>query len=353
MGNNYLVVDGIINTGTNSVTNISLSRSRNLNDSTYAVLPENGAIIDIQSSAGNSYQLKQVSDGQYISDTLSLDIGETYRLHIITANHDEYLSDLVPVKQSPLIDSITWQQNNGITIYADTHDPANNTHYYRWDYIETWQHDASYEISWGLNNDTIIPVDPTTYSTYTYHCWTTNNSTNIVLATSAALTQDVISKAPIANIPNNSDEIRIRYSILVRQYALTPEAYQYWSIIQKNTQNIGTLFDLQPSQLHGNIASVNNKNEPVIGFISAGSVQQKRIFIDHLDLVNWQPSPIQLYCPVKSIEKNPGNVFLWTYSDTSYAPYYFVSGGGLNITKKVCLDCRDQGGTNIKPAFWQ
>jgi hypothetical protein len=296
--------------------------------------------------------LQQASAVAYSSNPLNLDINQTYRLRITTSSGGQYLSDFATVKQSPPIDSITWQQNDGVYIYANTHDATNNTRYYRWDYTETFEHNAPYEISWGVKNDTIFSIDDTTYATYTYHCWTDSNSTSILLGTSVALSQDVISKAPVTSIANNSKKIGMRYSILVRQYALTQEAYNYWGIIQKNTENIGTLFDVQPSQLYGNISSVTDKSEPVIGFVSAGSVQEMRIFIDHLDLVNWQAPPSQLYCPVKFISQNPINFLLYNYSDTSYAPYYFVSGGGLAITKKECLDCRDQGGTNIKPAYW-
>lgn len=350
--NNYLVVDGVINTGKNGVTTIKLTRSRNIGDSTYAPLPENGATITIENGMGNMYPLQQQPDASYASNPLNLDTSQTYRLNIVTSNGEQYQSDFVKVKQSPAIDSISWEQNNGVNIYAYTHDPTNNTRYYRWDFTETFQHNAFYEISWGVKNDTIFSITYVTYATYTYKCWTDNNNTSVILGNTIALSQDVVSKQPVTFIPNNDNKIGIRYSILVRQYALTPEAYQYWSIIQKNTQNIGTLFDLQPSQLHGNIASLSNKDEPVIGWVSAGSIQQQRIFIDHLELTNWHPAPSQLYCPVITIAQNP--VFnYYNYPDTTFVPYYFVSGGGLNITKSYCLDCRVQGGTNIKPSFWQ
>lgn len=352
-GNNYLVVDGIINTSPNGVTSINLSRARNIGDTTYAVLHENNATVVIESSSGLYYPLHQVQDSAYVSDTLNLDANQTYRLNITTQNREQYLSDFVKPKQSPAIDSVSWQQGNGVNIYVSTHDPANSTRYYRWDFTETWEHNAPYEISWGDSNNIIFSVTSVTYATYTYHCWTDSNSTSILLGTSAALSQDVINQAPITYIPENGTKIGIEYSILVRQYALTPDAYQYWGIIQKNTQSIGTLFDPQPSQLHGNIVSVSNPNEPVIGFVSAGTVEDKRIFINRLDLANWQAPLSELYCPVKTIPTDPNNFLHYTYPDTAWAPYYFGAISLLNITKKECLDCRYQGGTNLKPAYWR
>ena len=352
--NNLLVVDGIVNTAPNAITTIKLSRARSLTDSTYDILPENNASATIESSTGAIYILQQTAGtAAYTSTRLNLDPNQTYRVHVTTSGGSEYMSGFVKVKQAPPVDSITWHQDSGVAIYAYAHDVTNNTRYYRWDFTETYQHDATYQISWGAVNGMITKVDPSTVDTYTYHCWTDSNSTSIILGTSAALTQDVISKALIRTVPANDSKIQIRYSILIRQYALTPEAYAYWGIIQKNTQNIGTLFDVQPSQLFGNVSSVTNKDEPVIGFISAGSVQEKRIFIDHLDLTNWQPPLSEMSCPVKTIGHDPNNFLVYDYPDTAWAPYYFSSSAALNITKKECLDCRRQGGTNIKPVFWQ
>ncbi|MCW3106680.1 MAG: hypothetical protein JWQ09_1186 [Segetibacter sp.] len=349
-GNNYLVVDGFINTTLNGVTTINLSRARNINDSTFDVLPEGNANISIESSNGASYPLQQISNGKYESNPLSLSSSETYRLNITTANGNRYQSDLVIVKQSPAVDSITWQQKNDVTIYANTHDPANNTKYYRWDFVETWQYTAKYETFTGVSNHLIYYRDSTNFI---YNCWSTANSTSIVLGTSAALGQDVISKAPVTTIIQNDTRLGVRYSILVRQYALTQEAFEYLQIIQKNSERTGSLFDLQPSQLHGNIHSLANKNEPVIGFVSAGSVQQKRIFIKHSEVTNWViQGPSQEACNVIFIGQNPTNYLIFDYPDTSYAPYYFTSGGGMAISKKACFDCTLQGGSNIKPSFW-
>jgi hypothetical protein len=185
-----------------------------------------------------------------------------------------------------------------------------------------------------------------------YNCFSNARSASIILGTSAALGEDVISKAPLTTILQHDIRIGIRYSILVRQYALTSEAYQYWQIIQKNTERTGTLFDLQPSQLHGNIVPLTDKNEPVIGFVSAGSVQQKRIFIKHAEVQNWViVRASQEPCDLVGIPQNQANYLIFKYPDPRYVPYYFVTGG-IVLTRQPCLDCTIQGGSNIMPSFW-
>jgi hypothetical protein len=64
--NNYLVVDGYINTSLNGVTTINLSRARNLGDTTFDVLHESNGQVTIESSAGNSYPCSRVQRANII-----------------------------------------------------------------------------------------------------------------------------------------------------------------------------------------------------------------------------------------------------------------------------------------------
>jgi len=112
------------------------------------------------------------------------------------------------------------------------------------------------------------------------------------------------------------------------------------------------LFDLQPSQLEGNIRCISNPAEPVVGFMTATSVQEKRIFINNSDLQNWQVAPGSYNCAVIDIAPNPVNFLIIDFPDESYAPWYYVSNGPLKMAKKVCVDCTLSGGVNTKPLYW-
>jgi hypothetical protein len=47
------------------------------------------------------------------------------------------------------------------------------------------------------------------------------------------LSADVISNYKLAAIPYNSEKLSIKNSTLVKQYALTREAYEYWETLKK------------------------------------------------------------------------------------------------------------------------
>jgi hypothetical protein len=355
--NHFLAVDGFIQTGINVSTTFTISRSLNLNDS-IPYFPELNAQVTIDGSDGSSYILQDTAgNGTYVSSQLNLDSTLNYRLAVTSQDGNKYISDFVTPKSAPPIDSLTWtlvkdpvSLQQAVMIYVSSHDSKNNTHFYRWDFLQTFKHISFLESPWGEANGLIYPYD-VNYSTHS--CWTTIPSTNILVGTSIALSQDVISQALIANIGQNDPTMDIGSSFLVRQYPLTQEAYSYWLNVQKNSQSLGGLFDLQPSQIKGNFHCTTNPNIPAFGYVSASSVQEQRLYISNKSLPGWQSDP-GMSCPTVAVLQDQLNLLIYNYPDTSYGPYHFEGDliVSLIVAPKKCMDCRYQGGINIKPSFW-
>jgi hypothetical protein len=348
--NNFLVMEGVINTGTAAITTIKLSRTRSLGDTSVSLRSEKGAQVQIETESGSTFLLSDKGNGIYQSVALSLNPTLRYRLRITTSGGSMYQSSFVVAKQTPAIDSVTWQRDKDLKIFVHTHDPSNNTIYYRWEFDETWQYRAAYQASMGVKNRIIFYLDSTNQ---TYNCWGTEHSTNIITASTAVLAKDVISYTPIRVIADSTEKPAIRYSINVQQFALTEDAYNYWEILKKNTQQTGTIFDPQPSQNNGNLKCINNPDEPVLGFVSACSVTEKRIFINNNQLINWVYIDQAISNCVQSTgSQDPNNFLHFIYPDTTFSPYYFITPGTVAILKTPCLDCTRRGGTNSKPLFW-
>ena len=342
--NSFLVVEGVINGSPASATTISLSRLRNLADTNYNQ-PEFNAKIMIEEEQGSMFELQEKGNGDYSSYDLTLNPSKRYRLLVNTADGKKYVSDFTPILQTPPIDTLTWEQNSDVTLYVSTHDPLNQTHYYRWDYVETWEYHSFYKSEIKYFPDTVVYDN-----NFTNICWQTGHSTDISLGNSTALSSDVISHARIGTIPHNSQKCSERYSALVRQYALSQEAYQYWLVLQTLSEQAGTFFDVQPSQLRGNIHSLSG-DEPVIGYISASTIPEKRMFIDHHSLTDWKEFDGN-YCAILGVTYNTPDITHYWFYDGYYAPYYFTGMGSFTYTWKSCVDCTTQGGTLIKPSFW-
>jgi hypothetical protein len=269
-------------------------------------------------------------------------------LAIRAADGSSYISDFAPVKITPFIDSLTWsQKENDITIYLNTHDPQNNTRYYRWEYTETWDYNTPVEATINFKDGRIVYR---TDDELTKHCWQSAISTDIVQQSTAQLREDVVQQAPVAFFSSQSPRFESKYSINVKQFALTKEAYEYWQILKRNTQQLGSIFDAQPSQLVGNLHNLTKEDEPVIGYITAATMQEKRIFIRRAEVVN-------PYTPVSGCKSLiiPVDSAAYYLANPLYVPAHYVGSGGgaIAITTAECIDCRLAGGTTVRPLFWQ
>lgn len=383
---NYLVVEGTINAGPGQTT-IKLSRTVNVSSST-TVNPVHNAIVSIESDKGDVYPLMEANGGNYISATLSLDNTAHYRLRIKTPDAHEYLSDYVTVTNSPPIDNISFNfKRTGIQFYVSTHDPQNSTWYYRWEYEETWVLHSAFFSEYKSNGDTVTDRDLT--NDQIYQCWKSDTSTALVLGTSAGLSQDVISNAPVTFVDSTSQKLDGKrslileqklpqvnaYSILVKQYGLTRAAYNYWINLKKNTQDIGRLFDPLPSEIFGNIHSLTDPKEPVLGYIGAGTISTKRIFISNGQIPTvWTLISPYDECRVDSLyldtllkgdqfrtnEENFGfNINKGTQPNLLQIPIQALfdpmTGKIIGHTGATpfCADCTLAGATSQTPAFWQ
>ncbi len=341
--NNFLVVNGVINGSAGGETIISLSRSRSLVD-TVVFIPEKGAQVFIESNQNEQYTVLEKADGDYKTSPLSLLPSKQYRLRIKTADGKEYVSEFVDMLQTPAIDSVNWKQDEDVTIFVNTHDGQNKTRYYRWDFIETWEYHTVFDSILKFENGEVKFRDP---SEYTFACYDSAAANNILVNSTVKLTEDVVSGFPIAIIPRNSPKISVKYSILVKQFALTPKAFEYWDILKKNSEDLGGLFDAQPAQLFGNIHNTSNLKEPVIGYITASEIKEHRIFIRESEV---QKEASQPECNEFAVSPGEAAQYL---KDPAFAPAYNITGGGLVIAKVACVDCRLGGGTTKKPGFWQ
>jgi hypothetical protein len=346
-----LVVEGFLNSSQGPTT-VHLSRSSDLEDTIFK--PEFNAQVIVEGEDGSSFPLFENGNGEYTTAQLTLYDFVKYRLHIRTINGKEYVSDYTPVKHTPLIDSISWRkENEGVQIYVNTHDDLNSTKYYRWTYSETWEFHSAY----ASNLDYLIdPVTNRAVDLITrvnpdaiYKCWKTQQSTSIMLGSSEKLTADRIF-VPIRYIEPLGEELSVRYYIELTQYALSHEAYLFYQRLKKNTEQIGTLFDPQPSQLSTNIHCLTNPAEEVIGFVEITDQQQTHIFITNDDVKPWVPPVL---CS-KIVARNNDTTLLAIA--TAYLPLAPLTYVGPRIDKfeaapNECVDCTLRG-TNIKPAFW-
>ncbi|CAN5478149.1 DUF4249 domain-containing protein [soil metagenome] len=354
----YLVVEGIVNQGPGD-SYIELSRTNKL--STTGKKVEAGATVMVEGQDNSSFALFETNTGRYTA-TLNLNSTQNYRLRIKTLDGKEYLSDFAVVKAVPAIDSISWQkESDGVQLYVNAHDAQNQTRYYLWDYRETWEYHSPFRsvlkfvTSVGPNGRTVADIayiDPIGHNSDTtiYKCWNSFNSTQLLIGSSAKLSQDVIYK-PLLKIPFADKKLSVLYSVNLRQFAITKEGYEFLEKLKKNTEENGSVFDPQPSQLKGNIHCVTNPDEPVIGYLNISTVAEKRIFIDNTEVIPWN---YQTECVEDMVKNNIDSITdSWRSGLVPTTPLTLAGPSILTFgaTTLSCIDCT-LSGTNVKPSFW-
>lgn len=347
-----IVVEGFLNAGIGP-TQVSISKSFNRIISGNVPKVSN-AQVSVEGDNGTSYALAEIgATGIYQHSQLNLSPTQQYRLRIKTPDNKEYLSDYVPVLQSPAIDSINWTWDNGVRFYVSTHDASNNSRYYKWEFEETWQINSTYySMVKMLNPSLIVPRDMTTEDVST--CWKYEKENTIMIGTTSQLQSDVAYQIPLYHLPSNSEKLAVRYSTLIKQTVLTKQAYEYYGLMKKTTEQLGSIFDPLPSELRGNIKCISNPSEQVVGYISAGIRTEKRIFISSIELPNLNYPGLD--CKSLLIPNHKDSVAKYTIS-TGYLPYMEERDItnvliGYHIAPPICADCTRRGGSNVKPLYW-
>ncbi|HVV53794.1 MAG TPA: DUF4249 domain-containing protein, partial [Mucilaginibacter sp.] len=264
------------------------------------------------------------------------------------------------------IDTLRYEiTGDGVNFYTSAHDASNSTRYYRWDYTETYIFVSQLDSYFEFNNSASPYVSKKVVlrqpDELIHTCYVTDTSNNVILGSSANLAQDIVNNTPITHVSSTSEKFYHRYSINLRQYALTRDAYQFWSTLKKNTEELGNIFDAQPSQLNSNIHCITNPNEPVIGYLSVSTVSQKRVFIDNSQLPAWPlPAPT---CMPYTISWSLGEGVPPYLSAFIAIPLGTISAGYdkdvkdsvyiVRVGDYDCVDCRYHfGGKTKKPDYW-
>ena len=389
---NFLAVDGPILSGDS--TFIRLSRTTKLSDTTQNKA-ELKAIVSVESDQNVLYPLTDKGKGLYVLGVVNFSATRKYRLNIKTADGKIYQSDFVPMKVTPAIDSIYIKHTSPdeITFYVDSHDGTNNTRYYRWEYKDTWQYVSIYRNVYQYKNGVISSVianSPDDIST----CYKSSYSNQLFIGSSSKLSQDVIKEQPLFGVNNTSEKISHTYTIQLKQYALTKDAFEYYEILKRNTEQIGSIFDPQPSMISGNIHCITSPADVVIGFISVSTITRKQFDLytnghklrpielnQGIEGVtpHAYPQPFYEMCSGIPLNPNTGKGAPWSFvflkvPDLNVQPAAFYTRANKALSKgdsvlfnidfsdilsaryqyapKNCVDCRVKGGTNIRPAYF-
>lgn len=366
-----LVVEGMI-TDENRPYTIALSRTFQNKDT----FPEKVRYANVYVTTGDEEPIvfTEKEPGIYQSDpaTFRGRAGETYTLHIRTVNN-EYVSDpclMVPV---PAIDTVSFVRDkhfstdgttelDGVSIFVTPSSATGTGEYLRWDFEETWKVEAPYPVGYQyLGHRTVITI-PVQNQT----CWKHESSSNILVYAYPSGDIPQVIKQPLTFIsPVTTDRLTHQYSILVKQYSLSKEEYDFWNDLKQVSEERGDIFDKQPHFVPGNIHSVKNKSEKVLGYFQVSAVAEKRIYITKHQISNLQLPSFRYHCKIIEVggeDPAEGQTGFASLDDAYnfytgigmvfvYPIYHGLALTGLAFATVACTDC-SVAADPVKPDFW-
>lgn len=197
-------------------------------------------------------------------------------------------------------------------------------------------------------------------------CYKYEKNQDFILGTTIQRNNDIIERKLLQPINESTDRLYFRYTMLVRQFTLTEQAYKFLEEVVKSNKSQGTLFDPIPYTLVGNVKCITNKDIPVIGYFLVSGVTEKRIFIDRSELpAEYSPTNGINDCVVHTVYFDDGltNYRLIPKVDSLLYQGYVVfekfdphnptnpKQRGIHIAKPICFNCTLQGDNKV-PDFW-
>ena len=352
-----LIVEGTV-TDQLEHQKIRLSRSYQLDLDT--IRYEGGATLRVIAGNGEVYNFLEDSLGIYSSEIEFQAIpNEDYYLEILTQEGEEYVSEQERIIGNAEIESlslekITVNENEGVAVFVKAALNDNESGYLRYTYEETSKIVSPYVANERLvlDDNGGVKLDSLTYEREI--CYKTENSSESILVNTDLSSRSI--RTSVRFIDKLNEKIYFRYSILVKQFMIGKDAYDFYETLQEVSSLSNIFSQNQPGFVYGNIKSISNSNNRVLGYFQVATVSSKRIFFNYTDFFSIDDRPnlqnrCNLYIPfeyeLRDIVEDGNYEYL-----RETPPEYWLGGRYYEVVNIACIDCNVRG-TNVKPEFWE
>jgi hypothetical protein len=287
----------------------------------------NGVDVRVIDDLGNEEQYSQIGNGFFeSSEDFAGVIGRTYHTRMVFPDGKIYESEPELMADVPTLTKITATATNSDMLYSvDFEDPIEKDNFYRWRFLGTYEVFSQFagERFGGADfNPRLNRCYPANiYGNPYANCWITDFDQNFLFIEDDKLINGrYVTDKPVYQ--NNIDiKFDVGYSAQIKLYSLSKKAYNYWSEVNNQLGNTGTIFETSNYQLLGNVKSVSDPEEVVLGYFQVSAVSSIRAFTD----------TYQGTFPPRDCEANEGGC----------RPVYCVSCLGFGPSSSA-----------IKPDFW-
>jgi hypothetical protein len=338
----------------------------------FRIMPPTGATVTIEGEGGERFEAVETTYGEYRATGVTLDNNTRYRLHI-SLDGENYASQWRLPQATPPIESIDFHEKDGmVQVRVNVTGEPGGPRHYRWSYEETWEIRATimaqsyfgmYEgdysgYSLGAFRSSEGELKTWSYPGYQspfYYCWGYDRSRQLLLGSTDLLTTNTLRDHVLYEFAVSHNRISQLYHTKIYQYAIGEEAYYYLENLKSNTDDTGSIFAPVPSEMEGNIECLTSPEVPVIGFVEVSRLVEREIFLPSNESPYQAPlnTCVQYsYTELMEMAAEAGEAGMYLLYD--YYPVS-ISGNsfdGSSFSTPLCIDCRNMGGTKVRPSWW-
>jgi hypothetical protein len=320
-----LVVDGMITDLPGPYT-VKLSTSASVNTTTAELSPVQSAIVVIGDDTGYEEQLEETSPGVYQThlDGIQGELGRKYYVKIKTGVRQYesqpqelaspgFISKLYYVYRENVINQSALElamdvPHDVIDIYIDGEGFEDQENLFRWRWSSIYEIKTFPRYRAYIDDRTraLVP-DPPPCSGFRLRpksktlieqfgpctccdCWTYEDSEQVLLSDNEFVNEANFKGVHVARLPVDHWRFNVKYYMKVEQLSLSEEVYQFWKTLKAQQDGEGSLFVPNAVRIKGNIHSVTDPKEEVLGIFGVSTVAWRDFYITPDDL----PKPVSV-----------------------------------------------------------
>lgn len=268
--------------------------------------PEILAKVALRDDLGRSFVFTESQDpnrpGVYFSDpAFSAEVGRTYNLELELFSGKRYISRPETVPEVPKIDSLTYASVRtattnkyigevGVQVTAHFQDPKGIENYYHWRPLRStfvFITEPDFE---GTNEG---PVSCCA------RCFHTDipQPANVITYDDKDV-DGLYQRKVVAYVVDDGVRFKETYRLDFLHLSVSQRAHSFLRLANQQLSLTGSVFDPPPANIRGNMISLDDPEEQVLGYFLAADAQFMRVYIhkDRLEFVKTPFSKIYLDC---------------------------------------------------------
>lgn len=247
------------------------------------IRPVTQAVVGIrENETGLVVLLNELGPGVYETPQgYSAKTGHTYSLRITTRDGSEYTSFPSKVNSVPELDSVSYytvniptsnrlQPRSGLQLVAHFRDPSDQQNFYFWNLKNQVSTVLTYPEFYKPPRS--LPTDPYQPKDCCKYCDIPGSELLRALFIADDSNFNGLNTAQIAGyLEDDGLRLTYKYRFDLEQMAISEETFRFLRLVNQQITLTGSVFDPPPANLRGNMVSLTNPDETVLGhFFAAG-----------------------------------------------------------------------------------